>query len=206
PRRSADLANFCSNGGSRLGADAPGDGDVTRYIPPEMLTRISAARAANSMRGERRTVTMLFADIQGSTAAAEGLDPEDWTDIINGAFEHLIAPVYRYEGTLARLLGDAVLAFFGAPIAHEDDPVRAVRAGLEIVEGMHPYKAGIEERWDIPIDVRVGINTGLVVVGEVGSDLRVEYTALGDAVNVAARMEQTADPSTVRVTRETWNL
>lgn len=171
-----------------------------------MLHKITAARAANPMRGERRTVTMLFADIQGSTAAAEGLDPEDWTDIINGAFEHLIAPVYRYEGTLARLLGDAVLAFFGAPIAHEDDPVRAVRAGLEIVEGMHPYKTGIADRWGIPIDVRVGINTGLVVVGEVGSDLRVEYTALGDAVNVAARMEQTADPSTVRVTRETWDL
>jgi class 3 adenylate cyclase/tetratricopeptide (TPR) repeat protein len=158
------------------------------------------------MRGERRTVTMLFADIKGSTAAAEQLDPEDWTEIINGAFEHLIAPVYRYEGTLARLLGDAILAFFGAPIAHEDDPVRAVRAGLEITEAMKSYKAEILERWMIMIDVRVGINTGLVVVGEVGSDLRVDYTALGDAVNVAARMEQTAEPGTVRVTADTWSL
>lgn len=201
-------ANFCSNCGHSFTAEErPRLGeDVTHYVPPEMLTKINAARATNPMRGERRTVTMLFADIQGSTAAAEGLDPEDWTDIINGAFEHLIAPVYRYEGTLARLLGDAVLAFFGAPIAHEDDPVRAVRAGLEIVEAMSPYKAEIQQRWGIPIDVRVGINTGLVVVGEVGSDLRVEYTALGDAVNVAARMEQTAQPGTVRVTGETWAL
>lgn len=171
-----------------------------------MLTKIEAARATQRMRGERRTVTMLFADIQGSTSAAEGVDPEDWTEIVNGAFEHLIAPVYRYEGTLARLLGDAVLAFFGAPIAHEDDPVRAVRAGLEITERMVSYRDEIERRWGFSLGVRVGINTGLVVVGEVGSDLKVEYTALGDAVNVAARMEQTAEPGTVRVTAETWSL
>lgn len=201
-------ASFCSNCGKRLAeaTSAPVGEDATRYLPPEMLTKIREARATNTMRGERRTVTMLFADIKGSTAAAEQLDPEDWTEIINGAFEHLIAPVYRYEGTLARLLGDAVLAFFGAPIAHEDDPVRAVRAGLEITEAMESYKVKILERWRISIDVRVGINTGLVVVGEVGSDLRVEYTALGDAVNVAARMEQTAEPGTVRVTADTWTL
>lgn len=180
--------------------------DATRYVPPEMLAKIDAARATNTMRGERRTVTMLFADIQGSTTAAEGLDPEEWTEIINGAFERLIAAVYRYEGTLARLLGDAVLAFFGAPIAHEDDPVRAVRAGLEIVEAMESYKREIEARWGLSIGVRVGISTGLVVVGEVGSDLRVDYTALGDAVNVAARMEQTAEPGTVRLTARTWDL
>lgn len=202
-------ARFCWNCGSALGRAAPVTpvaSDATRYVPPEMLAKIDAARATNTMRGERRTVTMLFADIQGSTAAAEGLDPEEWSEIINGAFEHLIAPVYRYEGTLARLLGDAVLAFFGAPIAHEDDPVRAVRAGLEILEAMEPYQEEIAARWGIPIGVRVGISTGLVVVGEVGSDLRVDYTALGDAVNVAARMEQTAEPGTVRLTERTWNL
>jgi class 3 adenylate cyclase/predicted ATPase len=158
------------------------------------------------MQGERRTVTMLFADIKGSTAAAEQMDPEDWATVVNGAFEHLISPVYRYEGTLAHLQGDAVLAFFGAPMAHEDDPVRAIRAGLEIVESMRSYSAIVEREWAIPIEVRVGINTGLVVVGEVGSDLRVEYTALGDAINVAARMEQTAEPGTVRVSSTTLSL
>jgi class 3 adenylate cyclase/tetratricopeptide (TPR) repeat protein len=158
------------------------------------------------MEGERRTVTMLFADIQDSTATAEQLDPEDWAEIINGAFERLIAPIYRYEGTLAQLRGDAVLAFFGAPIAHEDDPVRALRAGLEIVAAMAEYGDMVERRWGVPAHVRVGINTGLVVVGAMGSDLRVEYSALGDAINVAARMEQTADPDTVRVSERTLAL
>jgi class 3 adenylate cyclase len=149
---------------------------------------------------------MLFADLQGSTAAAELMDPEDWADVVNGAFAHMIAPVERYGGTLARLQGDAILAFFGAPVAHEDDPVRAVRAGLDIVGAFEGYQAQVRARIGAPIAVRVGINTGLVVVGEVGSDQRVEYTALGDAINVAARMEQTADPGTVRVTEYTADL
>ena len=151
-------------------------------------------------------MTMLFADIKGSTSAAEQLDPEEWADLINTAFARLIEPIYRYEGTLARLLGDAVLAFFGAPIAHDDDPIRAVRAGLDIIDGMADCQSEILERYGMSIDVRVGINTGLVVVGEVGSDLRVEYTALGDAINVAARMEQTAEPGTVQVSDRTFAL
>jgi class 3 adenylate cyclase/tetratricopeptide (TPR) repeat protein len=199
-------AAFCTNCGAALPDEQGATSELARYLPQELLNKLESARAGRAMQGERRTVTMLFADIQGSTAAAEHLDPEDWAEIINGAFEHLIAPVYRYEGTLARLQGDAVLAFFGAPIAHEDDPVRALRAGLEIVEAIGRYRAEVEERWGTPIDARVGINTGLVVVGEVGSDLRVEYTALGDAINVAARMEQTAQPGTVLVADHTRSL
>lgn len=200
-------AKFCNNCGTDLRSVAPEAEDPTaRFVPPEMLAKLRSARAGQAMHGERRTVTMLFADVQGSTAAAEQLDPEDWADVMNGAFEQLITPVYRYEGTLARLLGDAVLAFFGAPIAHEDDPTRAIRAGLEIISGMEEYCAGIRKRYGISIQVRVGVNTGLVVVGEVGSDLRVEYTALGDAINVAARMEQTATPGTVQVTEHTLSL
>jgi class 3 adenylate cyclase/tetratricopeptide (TPR) repeat protein len=201
-------ARFCSNCGTPVVSDeaAPPADDLSRYVPETLLRKIRAARAGGSMRGERRTVTMLFADIQGSTAAAEHLDPEEWADIVNGAFEHLITPVYRYEGTLARLQGDAILAFFGAPIAHEDDPVRAVHAGLEMLEAIQDYAEGVRRTTGVPIAVRVGINTGLVVVGEVGSDLRVEYTALGDAINVAARMEQTAEPGTVRITQDTADL
>ena len=133
-------------------------------------------------------------------------DPEEWAEIINGAFAKLIEPVYRYEGTLARLMGDAILAFFGAPIGHEDDPQRAVRAGLEIVRDIAPYREEVRDRWGIDIEVRVGINSGLVVVGEVGSDLRVEYTALGDAINLAARMESTAQPGTVQISSDTHRL
>ena len=149
---------------------------------------------------------MLFSDLQGSTTAAEHLDPEDWAQIMNGAFERLIAPIYHYEGTVARMMGDAILAFFGAPIAHEDDPERAVRAGLAIVAEFASYRREVMKRWGVDFDVRVGINTGLVVVGAVGSDLRVEYTAMGDAVNVAARMEQTADPGTVHISEATRRL
>ena len=174
-----------------------------QYIPKELLTKLEAARSTGGMQGERRVVTMLFCDVAGSTAAAAKLDPEEWAEIMNGAFEHLIAPVYRYEGTLARLMGDAILAFFGAPVAHEDDPQRAVMAGLDIVRGIAPYRQEVKEQWGLDFEVRVGINTGLVVVGEVGSDLRVEYTAQGDAINVAARMEQTAQPGTVQVSADT---
>ena len=105
---------------------------LDRYLPQELLTKLESARARDSMAGERRVVTMLFCDVKGSTAAAERVDPEIWTDIMNGAFEHMIRPIYKYEGLVPRLMGDAILAFFGAPITHEDDPQRAVLAGLEM--------------------------------------------------------------------------
>jgi class 3 adenylate cyclase/predicted RNA-binding Zn-ribbon protein involved in translation (DUF1610 family) len=175
-----------------------------RYIPTELMRKLEAARVSGQMVGERRVVTMLFCDVKGSTAAAEQLDAEDYSEIMNGAFEHMIKLVYHYEGMLARLMGDAILAFFGAPIAHEDDPQRAVLAGLDIVSGIAPYRDEILAKWGIDFNVRVGINTGLVVVGAVGSDLRLEYSALGDAINVAARMEQTAEPGTVRIAHDTY--
>ncbi|MCP4197869.1 MAG: AAA family ATPase, partial [Proteobacteria bacterium] len=179
---------------------------LQQYMPDELAIKLDSARSNQTMVGERRVVTMLFCDVKGSTAAAEQLDPEEWTEIMNGAFEQMIRPVYQYEGTIASLMGDAILAFFGAPIAHEDDPQRAVLAGLAIAEGINPYRAEIQKRWGIDIDVRVGINTGLVVAGGVGSDMKMEYTALGDAVNVAARMEQTAEPGTVHVSEDTYKL
>lgn len=156
------------------------------------------------MVGERRVVTMLFCDVTGSTLAAEKLDPEEWAEVVNQIFEHMIVPVSKYEGTVARLMGDAILAFFGAPVAHEDDPQRAILAGLDIVAAMHSFKENVARAWGLDIDVRVGINTGLVMVGPVGSDLQMEYTALGDAINVAARMEQTAEPGTVQISQETY--
>ncbi len=175
---------------------------LQQFIPRELQDKLRAARRAGTMAGERRVVTMLFCDVKGSTALAEQLDPEEWSDIINGAFERMVRPVYRYEGTVARLMGDGLLAFFGAPIAHEDDPRRAVLAALEIVAGMAEFRANLPPR-AAALDVRVGINTGLVVVGAVGSDLRLEYSALGDAINVAARMEQTAVPGTIQITEDT---
>lgn len=185
---------------------APASNPVDRFLPKELAVKLDAARASGAMVGERRVVTMLFCDVKGSTAAAEQLDPEEWTEIINGAFEQMIGPVYQYEGTVARLMGDAILAFFGAPIAHEDDPQRAVLAGLEIIAGFVRYQEETFARYGLRISARVGINTGLVVVGAVGSDLRMEYTAMGDAINLAARMEQTAKPGTVQIADATYRL
>jgi class 3 adenylate cyclase/tetratricopeptide (TPR) repeat protein len=165
-----------------------------------------AGADARDTEAERRIVTMLFCDVRGSTAMAEQLDPEAWTDVMNSAYEVLIEPVVRYEGTVARLMGDAILAFFGAPTAHEDDPQRAVMAGLEIVSSIAPLRERLRAERGLDLDVRVGINTGPVVVGQVGSEHRQEYSAMGDAVNVAARMEQTAEPGTVQVTEDTYRL
>ena len=179
---------------------------IQRFISSEMQAKLESARAGRHMEGERRIVTILFGDIAGSTAAAEQLDPEEWAEIMNGAFEHLISPIYRYEGTVARLMGDAILAFFGAPVAHEDDPQRAILAALEIVQEMNAYRQEIGSRYGVAFDVRVGINTGMVVVGTVGTDLALEYTAMGDTVNMASRMEQSAAPGTVQITADTHKL
>ena len=199
-------AKFCHNCGRPVDSGAGGEARLKKYIPQELLAKLESAQQSRNTEGERRIVTILFCDVKGSTAMAEKLDPEEWAEIMNGAFERLITPVYRYEGTVARLMGDAILAFFGAPIAHEDDPQRAALAGLDIVEGIQPYREQIKRERGLDFNVRVGINTGLVVVGEVGSDLRVEYTVMGDAVNLAARMEQTAQPGTVQISGHTHKL
>ena len=149
---------------------------------------------------------MLFCDVVGSTKMAEQLDPEEWAEIMNEAFDYLIAPVYRYEGTIARLQGDGLLAFFGAPVAHEDDPVRAVLAGLDMLSDLDPFRAEIQEDYGLDFNVRVGINTGPVVVGDIGADQALEYTAMGDAINLAARMETTASPGTVQIAHNTYRL
>src|SRR5579859_144918 len=117
---------------------------------------------------ERRPITILFADIAGSTSIAERLDPEDWAVLVGEAFTRMNRTIERYDGTIARLMGDGVLAFFGAPVAHEDDPERAVRAGLEMLQATSAYRAKlVRERGEAlaGFDIRVGINTGLAVVG-----------------------------------------
>jgi class 3 adenylate cyclase/tetratricopeptide (TPR) repeat protein len=201
-------AKFCQNCGTELATAPPA-------LParPALHTHLPRpGTLTQQLTSERRIVTILFADIVGSTALAELLDPEDWTEIMGGAFEFLISAVTRYEGTVARLMGDAILALFGAPVAHEDDPFRAIRAGLDILDDLQPYQQETRRRLTAaglqpdPTDfeVRLGINTGLVVVGSVGTGEMSEYTAMGDAVNVAARMEQTARPGTVQIAQDTY--
>jgi len=162
------------------------------------------ARPAAS--GERRPITVLFADIAGSTAIAERLDPEDWTELVSEAFARMNSTIERYGGTIARLMGDGVLAFFGAPVAHEDDPERAVRCGLDMVREIDELGVGQQALTGVALQVRVGVNTGPVVVGVVGSEKASEYTAMGDTVNVAARMQGSARPGSVLVTAATFGF
>jgi class 3 adenylate cyclase/tetratricopeptide (TPR) repeat protein len=165
------------------------------------------------VEGERKFATVLFADVVRSTAIAEKIDPEDWAAIMNGGFAFMNAAVRRYEGTVARLMGDAVLALFGAPAAHEDDAERAVRAGLEIRDAAAAYAGTVRERYrarypgvELGFTVRVGINTGTVVLAMVGDAIKAEYTAMGDAANVAARLQASAAPGTVRISATTHKL
>jgi class 3 adenylate cyclase len=134
------------------------------------------------------------------------MDPEDWTAMINEAFDLMSQAVFRYEGTIAQLQGDAMLAFFGAPVAHEDDPERAVLAAIDMLAATEAFAGELREDRGIEFRIRAGINTGPVVVGNVGSDLRYEYTALGDAMNVAARMQAAAEPGTILITDSTRRL
>jgi class 3 adenylate cyclase/tetratricopeptide (TPR) repeat protein len=198
-------AKFCFNCGFEIepGATTGETGKSALQITDEIA---EAVTRLGETSGERRTITMLFCDVTGSTAAAEQLDPEAWSSVMREAFDAFIAPVERYEGTVARLLGDAILAYFGAPTAHEDDPERAVLAALDILEASNAMAGRIGDDQGIEFGVRIGINTGLVVVGDVGSDLFGEYAALGDAANVAARMEHTAEPNTIQIAEATHRL
>lgn len=157
-----------------------------------------------AIREERKVVTAMFADLVGSTALAERLDPEDLKVVVNDALTRVIGAVEAYGGTVKDLAGDGVLALFGAPQAHEDDPERAVRAALRAVEDIAEYADEIERAFGArDFGVRIGIEGGPVVVGAVGAGSRVEYGATGDAVNTAARLQSHAEPDTVLVGEET---
>jgi ABC-type oligopeptide transport system substrate-binding subunit/class 3 adenylate cyclase len=150
------------------------------------------------LSGERKPVTILFTDIVGSTSIAESLDPEAWKEIVNDAHRLVSEAIYHYEGTIAQLLGDGVLAFFGAPTAHEDDPVRAAWAALDIQDKLKDFRKALTGLVD-DFQMRVGIHNGMVVVGGVGTNEHREYLAIGDVVNVAARLQSEAKPGGILI-------
>lgn len=201
-------AKFCRSCGKALDLISPATDEarlaaLQQAVPKGLQEKMHASSA--QIEGERKPVSILFADIVDSTAMAEKLDPEEWREIINEVHRRVGEAIYRYEGTIAQLLGDGVLAFFGAPITHEDDPIRAVHAALEIQEAIGHYARELHGYVD-NFQMRVGVNTGTVVVGAVGDDLHMEYLAVGDSVNLAARLQSAAEPRSVLISEATARL
>ena len=181
------------------------------YTPPHLAERIRAEQAAMESRGatdgERKTITALFADLKGSTALIEGLDPEDARAIIDPALQLMMDAVHRYDGYVAQSLGDGIFALFGAPIAHEDHPQRALYAALRMQEAMREYSDQVRLKQGIPLQMRVGINTGEVVVRSIRKDdLHTDYVPVGHSTNLAARMEQMANPGSIVISEYTRKL
>ena len=174
------------------------------YTPRFLADKILTSRA--SIEGERKLVTVLFADVAGFTAMSEMLDPEDMHAIMDGCFTILMDQIHKFEGTINQFTGDGVMALFGAPLAHEDHAQNACYAALAIQKALKGYSGEIQQRFGVAFHMRIGLNSGPVVVGAIGDDLRMDYTAVGDTTNLSARMESLAEPGTIRVSRNTVQL
>ena len=174
------------------------------YTPKFLADKILTTRS--SIEGEKKLVTVLFADVANFTSMSEKLDPEEVHQIMDGCFRILMDETHKYEGTVNQFTGDGVMAIFGAPIAHEDHAQKACYAALEMQKALKNYSKELKSRFGINFQMRIGLNSGTVVVGCIGDDLRMDYTAEGDTTNLASRMESLAEPGTNYVTGETFKL
>ena len=174
------------------------------YTPKFLADKILTAR--QSIEGERKLVTVLFADVANYTSMSEKLDPEEVHQIMDECFKILMDEIHRYEGTIDKFTGDGVMALFGAPVAHEDHAQRACYAALAIQRALEEYGEKVKKECGVEFKMRVGLNSGPVIVGSVGNDLRMDYTALGDTTNLASRMQTMASPGTVLVSRDTHRM
>ena len=179
---------------------------IQRYLPKGLTEKILGQR--DKIEGERKQVTVMFCDMEGFTPLVEGLGPEEAYSIMDQVYEILIHKVHDYEGTVNEMTGDGIMALFGAPIALEDAPQRAIRSALAVHREMARFNDKLKQgkKGIPPLKMRIGIHTGPVVVGTLGNDLRVEFKAVGDTVNLASRMEGLAEPGTSYVTEETFKL
>lgn len=173
-----------------------------RYLPSRVVEKIALDPSAKKVEGERRNITVAFADLSGFTALSETMDPEDIANIINDFFTRMLKIVYKYEGSVDKFLGDALMVLFGAPIAHHDDPERAVRAALEMQQEMKRFNE--EKKAPATLAMSIGINTGPAVALNVGSEDRMEYTVIGDAVNLAARLEGVSQAGEIIISHNTY--
>jgi class 3 adenylate cyclase/tetratricopeptide (TPR) repeat protein len=193
-------ARFCMHCGQAIRVLTPADdarlARLTASTPPPLAEKV---RLAAHLAGERRYVTVLFIDVVGSTGLAEELDVEVWSVLMNGAFDRIAPVIYRYEGTVARMLGDSLVAFFGAPVAHEDDPLRAVMAALDVIEVVQEYASFARQQYGVEFAMRACLNYGLVMLGTIGKDLKYDFTSLGGVINLAARLKFAAQPMSVLI-------
>ena len=200
-------AKFCPECAHPVGgvpAAPPAFASPEAYTPKHLAEKILTSKAA--LEGERKQVTVLFADLKGSMELLADRDPEEARKLLDPVLEHMMEAVHRFEGTVNQVMGDGIMALFGAPLAHEDHAVRACYAALRMQESVKRYAEGVRREHGVTIRIRVGLNSGEVVVRAIGSDLRMDYTAVGQTTHLAARMEQLADPGATLLTPETLAL
>ena len=199
---------FCMSCGHNLqripGSETIDYSEPQTYTPKFLADKILTSRS--SIEGERKLVTVFFADVANFTSLSEKLDPEDAHNIMDGAFQILMDNIHRFEGTINQFTGDGVMALFGAPLAHEDHALRACHAALSIQHDLKEYGAKLKKAYGLVFLMRIGINSGPVVVGSIGDDLRMDYTAIGNTTNLASRMETLANPGNILVSTSTHKL
>jgi class 3 adenylate cyclase/tetratricopeptide (TPR) repeat protein len=195
---------FCGQCAAPLDKPAPRFTAPEAYTPRHLADRILTSRL--SLEGERKQVTVLFADLKGSMELLADRDPEEARKILDPVLAHMMEAVHRYEGTVNQVMGDGIMALFGAPVAHEDHAVRACYAALRMQDVLREYSASLRRSQGVEVQIRVGLNSGDVVVRSIGNDLRMDYTAVGQTTHLAARMEQLAPPGSIRLAAETLRL
>ena len=205
-------SKFCGQCGTPLSAQQPSPQALSppEKLPPNLRGRIPTAlgqkisTASVRDQGERREVTVLFLDVTNFTAVSHQLDSEEVYLLIDEAMSVLVKVIHKYEGTIDKFTGDGLMALFGVPVAHENDPERAIRAALDMQRVLQPLQARVKQAYNFNFQTRIGINTGPVIAGNLGSNEHTEYTVIGDTVNTASRLETAADPSTILISRETY--
>lgn len=206
---------FCPECGASLAGTSPREKSspsaevnqtilLQKYIPAELAKKILSAGA--QIESERRLVTVMFADVSGFTALSEKLDAEEVSTVLNDCFKGLISIVYKYEGVIDKFIGDELMAIFGAPIAHENDPERAVRCAVEMMEYIERFNSLSPVSLPEPLGLHIAMNTGMVVAGNVGSDLRMNYSVIGDTVNLASRLKHVAEKGETAVSENTYRM
>src|SRR5213083_1698195 len=200
-------SRFCNRCGAPVQAEtraSPRFGSPASYTPKHLAEKILTSRSA--LEGERKLVTVLFADLKGSMELLAARDPEEARKILDPVLERMMEAVHRYEGTVNQVMGDGIMALFGAPVAHEDHAVRACYAALHMQLSIKRYAAEMQRVAGVPVQIRVGLNSGEVIVRSVGSDLRMDYTAVGQTTHLAGRMEQLATPGQIFLSEHTLRL